>query len=197
MTNKTEVAVIQSQLSPLIQKSKELSIDGKLELDFAVELLSELNRWSDNVKSDKERMTIPLNEALKEIRSKYKPVEEMLEQSIGSVRLKMSQYQAKVIQARKDAEDKLLARVGEGKGSIKLETAIKKLDETEAVNKTVGSDSGSVTFIEVEKFEVLDVTLLPPQYILANEPEIRQAMKRGERLPGVRYYKEQSVRNKR
>jgi len=196
MKNKNEIAVIETKLSPLVSKSQSIVITAE-SLPEATNILSQLNKWNDQVEADKQKVTVPLNLALKEIRIKYKPVETMLAEAISSIRLKMGKYQSEALVARKEAEDALLARVAPGKGNLKLETAINKLAQVETPESRIVDDHGSVTFIEVEKFEVVDISLLPKEYLLANEVLIRASMKEGKRLEGVRYYKEQSVRNMR
>ncbi len=55
----------------------------------------------------------------------------------------------------------------------------------------VNTQSGKISFKEVEKFEVEDISKLPIEYHLADEVAIRNAMKANIHLEGVRYYKEQ------
>lgn len=185
-----------TQLSPVIQKAQKVIISSQEDILAATLILSGLNRLNDNLEVDRLKITKPLNDSLREINAKYKQPKEALANAIASIRLKMSQYQTKAIEDKKVAEDALLARVAPGKGNLKLETAINKLSKL-SVDKSVDSGDGKISFVEVEKFEVIDISLIPKEYILANEVEIRKAMKEGIKIAGVRYYKEQQVRNAR
>lgn len=188
---KKELAIVE----PLIESSRALSIESAHDLNKAVENLSELNRWNDRVEEDRLKLTKPLNDALKEINGRYRPIREALEGVIKGLREKMSQYASKVEKARQEAEMKLSERVASG--GLKMETAVRKLEGIEAMEKTVEGEGGKVTFVEVDKFEVVDFKLLPDEYKLVNESAIRLAKKEGVEVAGVRYWKEQSVRNKR
>ncbi len=94
-------------------------------------------------------------------------------------------------------QSKVAERIGEGKGKLKMETAMKKMDELGNVDEKVESGEGSVTFVEVQKFEVVDIKKLPDEYKLPDEVKIRKAMREGVELPGVGYWTEKSVRNTR
>lgn len=191
-----EITVIEKSLTPVIKQAEELKITNSEELKASVELLTTLNQWNDRVTEDKEKLTKPLNATLKEIRGRYKPLEEQLETAITSVRSQMTSYQTQALKDRQDAEMKIAERVGEGKGHLKIETAVKQIEGLEAVESSVvGVDDGAVAFVEVKKFEVVDLSLLPLEYHLSNESKIRFVMKEGTELPGVRYWTEQSPRN--
>lgn len=185
------------QLSPVVENAQSLVISNATELLSATSILSQLNRMADKLEADRLKITKPLNDSLREINARYKSPKETLQGAIAEIRTKMSQYQSIAIKARQEAELKLLERVKEGKGNLKLETAIRKLDEVGAVDKSVDSGDGIVSFTEVEKFEVVDVSTLPKEYLLANEVLIRASMKEGKHVEGVRYYTEQQVNNRR
>ena len=194
---KKELQINEPDLTPVITKAKELTIASNDDLPNATEILSQLNRENDRIEADRVKLTAPLNATLKEINGRYKPLRELLEASIRGVREKMSRYATLAVKAREEAELKLSERIGEGKGKLKMETAERKISELENVDKTVDTGDGKATFIEVEKFEVVDLAKVPVEYLLANDVAIRKAMKEGVRVEGVRYWKEQSVRNTR
>jgi len=185
------------QIPVVAVEAREMSITSPDDMKRAVELLSNLNKLMDEVEEKKTKLTAPLNAALKEIRSRYKPIEEHLGLAIGSIRLKMTKYQGDIVLAQRKEEEAIAKRIGVGAGHIKMETALKKLDAVEKAEKSVAGDAGSVVFVEVEKFEVTDLSKLPIEYHLADEVKIRKAMKEGVKLEGVRYFTEQSVRNSR
>lgn len=179
----------------IIEEARSVVITNSEGMSRAVELLSSLNKMADSVKKEREKLTKPLNEALREVRAKYKPIEEALEGSIGVLRSEMTRYQTEGLKARQEAELRLAERVE--KGTLKMETAVKRLEGMESVEKTVKAEEGSVTFVGTEKFEVVDIGKLPVEYLIADEVKIRRAMKEGVKIEGVRYWKEQLVRNKR
>jgi hypothetical protein len=69
-----------------------------------------------------------------------------------------------------------------------METAMEKMDAVEAPDARVATEAGSLRFQTKKEFEVMDMSALPLEYHLADEIEIRKAMKNGIELPGVRYF---------
>ena len=195
--NEKEVKVLDKEISPVVKKATSIEIRNPSDMKKATEMLSQINKYADEVEEKKKSVTDPLNAALKAARGLFKPLEEKLEEAIGSIRSSMTSYQTEQRRLEKIEEDKIASRVGEGKGKLKVETAVKKIDEIKKADQNVSAESGSVKFKTVKKFEVMDVTMLPHDYILANETLIRKAMNEGNELPGVRYYTEEVPFNSR
>lgn len=191
------VAIMEKKISPVISQAESLVIDNARTMEQAVEYLSQANKFLDAVVEDKEKLTKPINQVLKDIRAKYKPLETGLEGVISMLRSKMTRYQTDAEAKRIEDEEAIANRVGNGKGKIKVETAVRKIDELDTVESKVEGASGSVSFRKVRKFEVINVAMLPSDYIMADEVAIREAMKAGKELPGVRYYDEQVPFNSR
>lgn len=188
---------IEKEAAPLISQIASINILHPQDMLEATDLLSKFNKYLDLLIDDKEKLTKPLNEALKEVRSRYKPTEEMLEKSILIIRKAMSSYQTAET-ARIEAEAaKIADRVGDGKGKIKIETAVKKIEEINTLDKKTSTQNGSVTFKPTKMFEVIDISKLPIAYVLPNEAAIRIAMKEGTEITGVKYWVEQVPVNRR
>lgn len=188
----------EKEIVPFLKKvGTTITISDVATLAEATETLSQANQYLKALTIDKETMTKPLNDALKAIRAKYAPTEKALEEIIVSIRKAMTTYQTEQLKKQQEEEEKIAARVGDGKGKLQLETAVKKIAEIPQVEKKVATDSGSVTFKPVKKFEVTNCSQLPAEYILPNETAIRLAMGKGIELPGVRYFTEQVPINRR
>ena len=181
----------------ILKDIQTIEITSKETMEEATVLLSRINRKWDEMKEEKERVTKPLNEALKAERARWKPMEDKAKEAVQEIKDKMTSYQLEVEAAAKIAEEKISNRVKAGKGNLSLETAVKKMEEVEQADNKVKTEEGSVQFVKIPDFEVMDVTLLPMEYILPNEVAIRKAMREGKKLTGVRYYESTQVRNSR
>lgn len=188
MTDKT-LTVIEKTIAPIAEQAQTLTITNDIQLKNAVEILSTLNQYNDKITEEKEKVTKPLNEALKAERARWKPLETMYEQAITLIRSKMTAYQTELVRLQKEKEQKIADRIS--KGTLKMETGIKKLENLPTVEKEHATEKGLVQFREVKRFEVTDIKALPTEYILPNETAISNAMKLGKEIPGVRYYTEQ------
>jgi len=191
----TKELTIKKEISPIVNKVGLLVIKNSKDMSGATAILSQLNKFLDKLTEEKEKLTKPINTALKEIRTRYKPVEDEISIAISTLKIKMVDYQT---EAKKQSDlettkiaDKMLS------GKMKMETAMKKMSEIDAPDSKVKTEDGSVSFREVKKFEVMDMSMLPIEYILPNETLIRKAMLEGVEIPGVRYYQEQAIINRR
>jgi hypothetical protein len=181
------IAIIEKEISPALAKAQALEITNEKTITTAAELLSTLNIQLDKITAEKERVTKPLNEALKAERSRWKPIETMLDEAVAIIRKKMTVYQT-AQKAEADAEEaRIAARVKPGTGNLSVATATLKMEEIERPAATVSSASGAIKFVSVRVFEVMDLSLVPLDYHLANEVAIRKAMIAGIELPGVKY----------
>lgn len=195
MENK-QVVKLQKEITPIISTAMKIEIVDEKSLTVAVEKLSQINKYLDQVTKTKETVTKPLNFALKAARELFKPLESSLGEVKDYLRHGMTTYQTEKKRIEDIEANKIENRIGEGKGKLKFETAVKKIEDLKTVDN-IKSDSGSVKFKTVEKFEVEDISKLPIEYILANEVLIRQQMLKGVKLPGVRYFLQEIPINRR
>ena len=191
MAKINEVAVIEKRAHPLVVKAESFAIKTADDMKEATSLLSDLNKIGDSIQAEKDKVMKPLNQAIKAERARWKPIETLFDSGISALRRTMGAYQNEAKRIADEKKDKIAARVGDGKGKLRAETALAQMDEVKRPDQTVSTDEGTVKFRTAKKFEVMDITLLPIEYHLANEVAIKQQMQAGIELPGVRYYEEQ------
>ena len=202
-TKKTTAVVLSKvpaetkQLDTYLEQAHALKIEGDDDMKDATTFLSVLNKFSDKITGEKERVTKPLNQALKVERERWKPLETKLDEAISLTRRAMTSYQTAAVKKQKEEENNIAKRVGEGRGKLSMETAVKRMDAIETPETTVATDAGAVQFRTVQKFEIMDITLVPHDFLLPNEVKMRETMKAGIPIPGVRYYEEQVPYNTR
>jgi len=190
-----EIKKLELAIKPVLAKAWSVTIKGDSDMRYAVENLSSLNRYLDEVTSQREAITKPLTAALKSARALFKPIEERLGGAIGSVRAEMSRYQTLEVVRVENEASKIAKRVGEGRGKIGIETAVRKIGEIDGVASSVIGDNGMVKFRSVRKFEILEVDKVPREYMVVDEIAVRKAMLAGIKIAGVRYFEEQVVNN--
>jgi len=147
------------------------------------------------LKADMDSLLAPLKETAEGIKAKYDPRLKALKSVIDALTTKTTQYQTKLINAQREAQEKITAKVESG--YIKPETAVDKLSSLGTVEKRVETEVGGMSFIATKCFEVTDLSLVPIEFHLPDEVNIRKAMKDGIELAGVKYWTEQRPRNSR
>lgn len=190
-----ELTTIQKSLSPIVDQALSIIIKKPADMVIATEILSKLNSFNDRIAEEREKVTKPLMEALKAERARWKPAESANEEAINYVRKEMTRYQTEQIAIQKAKEQAIAAKVS--KGEIELDKAVAKIEKIKAPADNIATTAGDVQFVEVKKFEVVDISKLPIEYHLSDEVKIRAKLKQGVELPGVRYWTEQVPRNYR
>ena len=195
MITTKQLVPFQKKVSALASQVESLEIVDATSMQSGVVILSNMNKYMDSVKEQKEKLTKPINESLKNIRAMFKPLETTYEIAIEALRGKMTKFQTESVAKARIEEQRIADRVGSGTGHLKIETAIKQIEKVETPEKEISTTSGLVQFVETKKFEVTNLAAVPVDYILPNEVAIRNAMKLGKEIPGVRYYTEMVPRN--
>ncbi len=190
------VPALTKEISPLVANAEKFTIVNEKTMGQAAEFLSTLNLKLDAIEEEREKVTKPLNQALKAENGRWKPLKTTLENAISIVRRKMSVYQTEATRIADAEKAKIAGRVGTGKGKLKAETAINKMQEIDTPANEVAAESGKVQFRTVKKFEVVDFKKLPDNYKVVDEPAIRSAMRNGiVEIPGIRFFEEQEAAN--
>lgn len=187
---------IAKEIDPIVTRAQSLKIDAD-SLPEAVELLSALNRQNDRIQAEKERITKPLNEALKTERGRWKPFETILDEAINTIRAKMTIYQTEAKKKADTEAQAIASRIGPGRGKLTIETASIKLANIDTPEATTATDSGSVTFRTIQKWRVTKLEEIPYARLIPNDALISADMKAGRPVPGIEYYTEEQVINRR
>lgn len=181
----TQIIKIEKEVKPLLSKVESLKIKDESTLADATELLSQANTLFDTVSEQKKEETDPYEIPLKEIKKRYEPTEKALKNVIASIRSEMARYQTEVVQLRKAQELAIAGRVGPGRGKLRVETAITKLEQLEKPTTNVETNSGSLSFREKAQLKICDKELIPKEYLMPDEDKILSALKAGKTVPGA------------
>lgn len=179
-----ELKTIERNTSNALLAAQALVISSEETNHNAAELLTKINRAGDMLKTMKESVTKPLNEALKRFRDMFAGPEAQYKEAKAIVGLKMAEYYDLQEVKRKKEEEKIAAKVETGKMS--LDTAAKKMEALPEVQKKVEGASGKVTFREDRKAVIFDPSLVPCKYHMVDETRAKKAALAGEEIPGVR-----------
>lgn len=181
-----EIQVLEKKAIPLAEQAESFVITNKDDMTGATVLLSELNKYHDSVVEKREEVTKPLNLALKNARAMFDPIEKPLAQAIKTLRVTISIYQTNELRKAQEEEEKIAARIGEGKGKLKIETAMAKIDDVEKPDTLVQTQSGSLTFRKDKALEIVNADLIPKEYWLIDEKRILTDLKQGKIIAGTK-----------
>lgn len=190
MTKEELSIIIKRESAPIVALAEKLEIKTIADLEVAVGYRVQIKDFLKKVTTEKEKITRPALDLIAVERGRWKPFEAMYESALDLLNKRMGAFNQEQDRIAREEEEKIAARIKPGKGNLSIEKGIEKMAEVEKVPERVVSNMGSVRFQEVKCFEVMDVTMLPKEYIVANEVLIRKAMLAGTEISGVRYFVE-------
>lgn len=185
------------QVTTVSNQAGDLMIDSPESLSTATDILSKIKTSAKEIEKRKKEITDPLNASLKSARALFKPLEDDLATAERTIKGKMLDYSNEVeAKAAKEAA-KLEDRVE--RGTMRTDTAMRKMDDIETIGSSVQGAKGSVQFRIVRNIKIVDPTKIPLKY-LANEKVIaaisaavRTDVLNGTKVEGVEIVEEKQI----
>ena len=191
MVDTKELTPIKAQVSKLENQANAVSIESQEGYESAIDLVSKLKETGSEIKYKKESITKPLNEALRNVRDMFRPIEDQFANAERIIKNKLLDYKRKKDEEARAEEARVAARVA--KGTMKLETAEKKMDSIERVENTTRGKVGQVQIKKIRKVRVTDENAIPRKYLVPDMVVIRQDALGGVEIPGIEVYEEESI----
>lgn len=153
-------------------------------LDFAAEILADVKGKNNRLEEMKHQATKPMNEALKAIRSWFAPAQNHYAEAEVILKNKIAAYHRE-IEAKRQAA---LVKIDDAADSKTITVALAELGQAQ---KPV---TQGVSVTEVWDYEIVDASLLPREFLMADEKKIKAAsVGAGLEIPGVRRFKKSRV----
>jgi len=178
------VEVVTKSTVPIIERGNAIVIDSPGALIEGTEILSQINKAMDQVKAEKEKVLGPLRELANREKARWEPLETLFKPVIDRIRTQMSAYQTAALKKKAEEDAKIASRVKEGKGNLKVETAIRKMTEN-AVDEKVETQVGGLSFRESKQLKIVDEKKVPDEYWIIDEKKLLAALKEGTVVPGA------------
>jgi len=187
------LTIIESEINPIVNQANSLTVKDEQSKLEASNLLSSLTLYLRRTVEDKETITKPMLASLNAVRGKYKPIEATLTTAIDILRANIGQYQTKQLEIQKAEENKIAIRVGEGRGKLKEETAMRKIEALPTVETRLEADNGTISFRTDRVLKITDIALIPDEYFNLDESRLLKALKAGVTVNGATLEEKQTV----
>lgn len=195
----------QKEVSIFERKADELSISSSADVEVAADLLGSIKKMQKHLKGQETEAKKPYQELVKGIIAAFKPINLKLSAAEDTIKGKVVEYRKAEAQKAEEQKAKIEARVGEGRGKLKVQTAINKISDVEASKSAAHVDTGNSTMTvrKVKKLEITDESLIPREYLVVDSAKVRAAAfkiydlkKEGVEvamIPGVNVTEEESI----
>jgi hypothetical protein len=192
----TEIKVIEKELKPQVlfvqQKANELEILSEPDMAVAADILSMVNKLEKAITERKEQITRPLMTALASARDLFKPFESGHAEAKKTIKAKMLDYTIAEEERINKEKARVEARVE--KGTMRVDTAIKKMENIGEAPKSVHGEVGKTFLKTVTKVRVTNIDLLPREFMAPDMDRIKEAvLKQKLSIPGTETYEEKSI----
>lgn len=186
-----EIQKYEEDTKGFIAFGDSLKIESEDDYKVALETGKQFKDRLGVITKRKEEITKPLNAALKSVRDLFKPIETAGEEALSVIKTKMLAYTNEQTRKAEEAKAKLADRVE--RGTMKEETAVRKIDEIKTPEKTVKSESGSATTKVLKKYRVVDKSKIPLEFLEPDMTAIKASFKDGKPVDGVEEYEENTL----
>jgi hypothetical protein len=183
--NQDKELQIAKKLAPLAEQANTLEITDQSSLKEATSILSQLNKFNDDIDHEESKVLDPLKEAMKAEKARWKPAKDYYKAGIEAIRLKMATYQTNLVNSTKEKEQKIVSRIGQGRGKLTIESAVKQIESIPQIEKETATEEGLVQFRERKQLKVTDLSLIPDYYWQINEDLLLEDLKAGKDIPGA------------
>lgn len=190
--NEKEITIVKAKSTKALNEAVDLIIETDEDYQNAGNLKLRIKEISKTIEERKSSIIKPINEALAQIRSMFRPAEESCKTSDSIVTSKMIAYDdKKELEAKKKAES-IESKVESG--YIKPETAVKQLENIDNAPKGMKSVLGTVFIRKTKNVRIINESLIPREYLMIDMVKLRQAMlKDGKKVPGAEVFEEKNM----
>jgi hypothetical protein len=171
-TTQLKVQKINEIVDPFVDKIQKIEVKSQEDFDEAGKIIVDFKKYEKMVKENKEAITKPLNEALKNVRALFKPVEDKISTSKTILLGKVNEYKREQDRIAREQAAKLEAKIE--KGTIKRpETILKNMDKIQHVDMAVSGLSETT-----RKVVDFDLEAIPQEYLkeLLARPKVFEAI---------------------
>lgn len=196
-TTGEELAIIKANATKMEKMIESFQVTDDASLNLVSDKIKSVKTLKKMVKEQKERFTKPAQEIIAEARDKFDPIIKQCENAEIVLKQRAGAYMQAQEVKRRDEESKIAARVE--KGTMKEETAMRKLEALPETPTTVRTDQGSGLSMRKRRVAVItEPENVPDEYWIIDEVRVRrEALERdktgAEPIPGVTIREEASI----
>ena len=182
---KTQVAFVQKGAESLVITTQD-------DMAKASDLLVAVGKIEKAVTERKEAITRPLMTALASARDLFKPLETGYAEAKKTIKGKMLDYS--IVEEERINKEKERVEKRVEKGTMRVDTAVKKLEDIGDAPTSFSGDSSKSSLRTVTKVRIVDEALLPREYLIPDIKKITEAvLKQKLSVPGTETYEEKSI----
>ena len=195
-----EIVEIEMEVATIQEQSKAITITNASDIVQATEFLGAVKTRTNKIEELRVFFVGPLNDQVKNINAMFKKQIEPLNTIVANVKRAISDYTMEEMRKARAEEDrlaKLREKQNERREEKGLQPITTPLPIVEPPRQTVKSETSKTTTVKVWKFRILDIGLVPREYLRCEvkNAEVQKAIGGGTReIAGLEIYEDIEVR---
>jgi len=179
----------------ILTQYKGLEIKDETSFIQAGEILWAIRTFLKKVESMRVFFTKPLHDHMTNINTEFKQISAPLSTLDKQITQKLKDYRQQVEAKRLEEQARLDAEAQARQETSLIPEVIAPI--VPAQSKSVYTETGKITFMKVRKWEVEDITLVPPIFMKLDEAKVTATIKAGVDIPGIRTWYEETPQRRR
>lgn len=183
--DKSEIDTAESEAVALLSTSAIGKIKTEADMAHAREVLTSVMSFKKQLQAKKDAIVKPINEALRQIRALFAPVEEKIAKAEGSIKSAILMYNSEI-------QAKLAAKQAET--AKKVEAGEMTITKAAAQVERVAVKTAAIPTRKVKEIEIVDDAQIPDQYWVLDMVRIRkEAIFGNQQIPGVKVVEKEII----
>lgn len=175
------IKVAEKEVSTIVESSR-IKVVSQPTLSKAHDQLGILKGIKKSVQEKKDDIIKPLNEALKNVRRLFTPIEEKVNVIESYLKGQILTYNRKLDEEREVKEKEAIEKIEKGEDIEKATKSLEKTQEKQSAIKNIR---------KIKKLKIIDVNIIPREFMIPDEVKIRQALLGGAIVAGAELYEEE------
>lgn len=194
--NKTKTEIIELNTAEAIRIAEEkamtladnsrIKVNSQPTLDQAKTSLTQVKEIKKIVQEKKDSVVKPLNEALKNTRALFKPIEDKVDVIETYLKGEVLRYNTKLLQEQRKREEEAQAKIEAG---ATFEEATKSV---ERIEKKIDA----IPTRKIKKLKIIDASKIERQFLIPDEQAIKEALLAGIKVSGCELVEEEIIVNR-
>lgn len=188
-SDKERAATQFEEAKGILEEMEDLPVETQEDLEFAAETLAEIKGKAKELKAMQDRVVKPMNAALAELRSWFKPALDTLDKCEKILKRKIDKAHEEAHARQRAALDAAAAASMEGDTEA-AEVALEKAMEQEL------APIKGLTMGHTWDYEITDFDAVPREYLLVDDKKVKaviRAHKGNITIPGIKPVRKTSV----
>jgi len=189
MNEDKELEVYKGKSDGMVKMVESTKVTNESESKEIADKIKNIKLLKTAIKAKMDKSIIPAKAVIEEAKSTYMPMIEKCEWAERELKKKFTDYTLAEEEKRIEKEIKIAERVE--RGTMKTETAIRKIEEMPEAKRTVKSEEGATISVKKVPIAVIrDTSKIPDEFWEINIPKVnKEALRRHkenlEQIPGV------------